>query len=140
YRLVAVFGEAAVIDLDVVVVVPRLSFAAPNLDEPDTLFQEPPANEQLPRLGARAVQVADVLRLPADIEGVGGIELHAIGQLERLDAGFELGVLLAFGQVSFVELLEQIELLPLLLERREVVANMLDELLDIGVPGVDVGA
>ena len=45
-----------------------------------------------------------VLRLPADVEGVGGVHLHAIGQLERLDAGFELGVLLALLLMPFVEL------------------------------------
>ena len=55
-----------------------------------------------------------MLRLAADVEGVGGVDLHAVGQLERLDARFELGVGLALLQVALVELLEQVELLPLL--------------------------
>ena len=50
------------------------------------------AIRHLPGLRAGAVHVADVLRLAADVERVGRVHLHAVGQLEGLDAGFELRI------------------------------------------------
>ena len=35
-----------------------------------------------------------------DVEGVAGVHLHAIGQLERLDARFELRVVLTLAGVA----------------------------------------
>src|SRR5207247_2381317 len=99
---------------EVVVVVPRLAFAVPDLDEADAFLKQTPRDQDLPRLHAGTVHVANVARLTAHIEGVFGVALHAIGELERLDAGFELGVGRALFEMALVELLQEIELLALL--------------------------
>ncbi len=93
------------VDVDVVVVVPRLAVAVPHLHEPHAALDQPPGDEHLPRLHAVAVQVEDVLRLAADVERVGRFDLHAVGQLERLDLRFELRVARALGGVLGVECL-----------------------------------
>src|SRR5439155_2261060 len=43
-------------------------------------------------------------------------------------------------EVPFVQLPQQIELLPLLVRREEIVFDVLDEFLDIGMPRIDVAA
>ena len=92
----------------------------PDLHEAHAALQQPAGDQDLPRLRARAVHLADVLRLARHVEGVGRLHLHAVGQLERLDARFELRVVcLAPG--ALVELLQQVELLPLLRQRAWVV-------------------
>ena len=74
---------------------PDLIFiASENLSRLHKTFLEGPADI--------AVEVANVLRLFADIEGVAGIELHRVGEFVGLDAGFELGVVLALAGVAFV--------------------------------------
>ena len=97
---------------------------------------------KLPGLGAGAVHVADVLRLAVDVEGVGRFGLHAVGQLERLDAGFELGV-----AAARLERCRSLSLRSRSSCRRcsagasqAVVADVLDQLLNVGVLRVDVGA
>ena len=75
-RLIALLGETTVIDFDVVVVVPRLTFAVPDLDEADASFDQAPSNQNLSCLRAGAVCVEDVLRLAADVERLFGIALH----------------------------------------------------------------
>ena len=98
--------------------VPRLAGAVPELDEAHAAFEQPPRDERLPGVNAVAVHLADRLRLFADVEGVGGIHLHAVGQFERLDAGFQPRVLLPAALLVFlVELLQQVELLALFLQR-----------------------
>ena len=54
--LVALAGQLAVVDLDVVVVVPRLAVAVPDLHEPHAALDQPPGDQQLPGLHAGAVQ------------------------------------------------------------------------------------
>ncbi len=139
-RLVALAGQLPVIHLDVVVVVPRLTLAVPNLHEAHAALDEPPRDENLPRLRARTVHVADVLRLLRNVEGVGGVHLHAVGQFEGLHARLELRVGRAAALVLGVELREQIELRALRAERDVRVADVLDEPLHLGVFRVDVGA
>ncbi len=75
-RLIALLGEAAVVDFDVVVVVPRLAFAVPDLDEAHAAFDQSPSNQNLPRLRAGTVGFEDVFWLAADIERLFGIALH----------------------------------------------------------------
>jgi hypothetical protein len=79
-----------------------------------------------------------VLRFTADVERLGRFHLHAIGQLERLNSRFELRLGLALGQVSGIELAEQIELAPLFVEREILVANVLDQFFQLGVLRIDV--
>ncbi len=94
----------------------------------------------LPRLRPLPVHVADVLRLFRNIECIRGIHLHPVREFEGLHPRFELRIVGAFLLMIGVELLQQIELLPLLAERNVRVANVLDELLDLRVFRVDVGA
>ena len=128
------------IDFDVVVAVPRLAFAVPDLDEADAALREAAGDEDLPRLRAGAVHVADVLRLVGDVEGVGGIHLHAIAEFKGLDARFELRVVLAAALMLDIERAQKIKLLALLRGRDAGVADVLDELFDLRVFRVDVGA
>ena len=125
-------------DFKIVVAVPRLAGAVPQLHEPHASLDQPAGDQQLPGLDAGAVHVADVLRLAADIERLGRLGLHAEAQLERADAGFERRVVLPRLRVASVEAFEQIELLALLGQRDAIVADVLDQLLDLGVLRVDV--
>ena len=70
-RFVALACQAAVIDLDVVVVVPRLALAVPKLDEANASFDEASGDQKLPRLNARSVSLLHVLRFLLNVEGVG---------------------------------------------------------------------
>src|SRR5205823_3284112 len=103
------FCEAAMVDLDVVMAIPGLPLAVPDLDEAHAALDKPACDKDLPGLRAGAVDVADMLRLLSYVEGVGRFHLHAIGQLEGLNARVDLGVVGATLPVPFVELLEQIE-------------------------------
>ena len=99
-------------------VVPWLAGAVPDLHEAHAALQQPPADEDLPRLHAFTVHVSDMFRLFGDIERVGGVHLHAVGELVGLDARFEGGVGARGGAallfVLAIELHEQIELPALL--------------------------
>jgi hypothetical protein len=59
------------------------------LDEAHAALEQPAGDEHLPRLHAFAVHLADCLGLARDVECVGGVHLHAVGELKRLDARFE---------------------------------------------------
>jgi len=63
-RLIALAGETPVIHLDVIMIIPRLSFAMPDLDEANTAFDQAACDENLPRLRPLSVHVADILWLP----------------------------------------------------------------------------
>ena len=84
-------GQLAMVHFDVVVVVPRLAGAVPDLHEAHAALDQPAGDQDLPGLHARAVHVAGCAcgsRLTSNASAAS--DLHAIGQLERLDAGFEL--------------------------------------------------
>ena len=136
--LVAFAGEAAVVDLDIVVGVPRLAVAVPDLDEADPFFEETAGGEELAALGGVAVKLANGGGFAGDGERVGGLKLHAEGEFVRLDAGLELGFVLPFGGVAGVEFLEQVELGALFGRRGRGVADVFDEAVDVGKRGVDV--
>ena len=134
------------VDLEVVVAVPRLALAVPDLHEAHAALDQPAGDQNLPGLHAGAVHVADVLRLAADVERLGRLGLHAEAKLERLDAGFERGIVLPRLQVARVEPVQQVELLALLRRRDAIVADVLDQLLDrpcacvsMYVPWIDAG-
>jgi hypothetical protein len=74
--LVAFAGEAAVIDFEVVVIVPGLAGAVPDLDEADAAFDEASGDEDLPGLLALAVHGPDGFGFARDIEGIG--RLHCM--------------------------------------------------------------
>ena len=87
--------RSAMVDFQIVVAVPWLSGAVPNLHESHAALDQPPGNEQLPRLHAGPVHVADILRLAAHVERFGRLGLHAKSQLERADAGVQCGTVAA---------------------------------------------
>ena len=95
-------------DLDIVVVVPGLARAVVELDESDAALGQPPGNQALAGEDAGAVHLFNVRRLPADVEGVGRVPLHPVGQLEALDARLQLRVALPLGDVALVELLQKV--------------------------------
>ena len=66
-------GEAAVVDLDIVVGVPRLADAVPDLDEADPFFEETAGGEELAALGGVAVELANGGGFAGDGECVGGL-------------------------------------------------------------------
>src|SRR5262249_46311762 len=65
-------------------------------------------------------------------------ELHAVGQLERLNAGFELRVITTGALVLSVELSEQVELPTLSATSYLAVDDILDQVLRFGFFGVDM--
>ena len=79
-----------------------------------------------------------MLRLVRNVKGLGGLSLHAVGQFERLQARFELWVAGPGSAVLAVEFLQQIELAALVVRRCGSAPNVLDQLLDAGVFGVNV--
>ena len=107
-------GQLAVHLLDAVVIVPRLSVAAPYLNEAHAALQQAARDEQLAAMHAAAVQVADKFRLLVQIKGVRCFALHPVGQLEGLNAGFQLGVALPCLQMALVEPAHQVQLPALL--------------------------
>ena len=130
------------VDFEVVVVVPGLPGAVPDLDEAHAALDQPAGDQDLPRLHAVAVQLADVLRFARDVEGVGRLDLHAVGQLERLDPRLELRVVLraAAGAVRFSSS-QQVELPSLQFGGDRVGLRMFSiSLFDRSVLRVDVGA
>src|SRR3954469_13813626 len=95
---------------EIVMVVPRLTFTVPDLDKSNAAFEEAAGDQQLPGLCACAIQVADVLGLFSDVERVRGVNLHAVGQFERLDTSFELAVPSAAAGMLLVQGVEQVKL------------------------------
>ena len=85
-------GQLAVAGGQVVVVVPRLAVAVPELDEANAALEQPPGRQELSGMHAGPVHAADRLGLLVDVKGVGRLRLHAIRQLERLNARLELGL------------------------------------------------
>ena len=139
-RPVPLAGELAVVRFEVVVVVPGLAGAAPDLDEPHAALEQPPGDQELPGRACRGRTArGSACGSRLDVEGVGRLGLHPVGQLERLDARLELRVVLAAVGVPLVEPSHQVELPALLVGSRGVVADVLDQLVDVGVLGVDVG-
>ena len=138
--MVALPGQAAMVHLDVVVVVPRLAGAVPYLHKPHAALNQAPRDEQLPSLRPLAVQLADVFRFTIHVERIGRVHLHPVRQLERLDARLELRVLLSPGRMPAIESLDEIELPPLLGEGESAILDVLDQFFDRRVARVDVRA
>src|SRR5690606_15518286 len=86
-RLIALLGQIAVSNFEVVVAIPRLPRTVPDLHVAHTPLDEPPGDQDLSGLSPGAVHVENVLRLARNIERLGGFGLHPIRQLERLNAG-----------------------------------------------------
>src|SRR5688572_1500315 len=81
-RLIELPAQPPVVLLDLVMVVPGLTRAVPELYIAHAALQQPAGNERLPTMNAGAIQVLDVLRLAREIEGLGRLMLHAISQFK----------------------------------------------------------
>src|SRR5688500_17610721 len=97
----------------VVMTVPGLPRAVPELDEPHAPLHEPAGGQELPSLHARSIHIANVLRLTPHIECLGRLSLHPKTQLKRTDAGVEGAIVLMGAQMPGIDAREQIELLAL---------------------------
>src|SRR5262249_58823928 len=82
----------------------------------------------------------DVPRLAADVERILCVALHAVSQLERLNAGFELRIVGPLLLMPLVQLQEQIELCALLCRRHPRITDVLDEAVDARMPRVGIRA
>ena len=120
-RLVGLAREAGVIADEIHVAVPReliLHAAAVNLHEPRAPLHEPPRHEAL-RRDVRAVRLiepvefADAFRLLRQIERVRRGGLHAVSQLEAVNARGQFAVGGRRRERGAVELREEIKLLAL---------------------------
>ena len=81
------------LDGDVVVAVPGLALAVPDLDVADPALQEAAGDEELAAVDLPGPYISRTCSGSlGDVEGVAGLGLHAEGQLERLDAGLEVGL------------------------------------------------
>ncbi len=94
----------------------------------------------MPRLRAFAVHFANGLGLARNVERIRGIHLHAISKFERLHARFEARIGSATLGMLLVELLQEIELGALFIERERFIFDVLDEFLDVLMRRVDVRA
>src|SRR5207247_3425630 len=66
--LIALAGELLMIRFNIVVVVPRLPLAVPDLNEPHATLYEPAGNQNLTSLCPFAVAFENVFGLPADVK------------------------------------------------------------------------
>ncbi len=120
--------------------IPRLDIAVIELNKPHTAFDEPAGDQELSCLHAGAVHLVNVFWFPRDVKRLGGRRLHAKGQLERFDARLEGGVFHPRLLMPPVESGQQVELPPLGRFRQRAIADVVDQLVDAGVPRIDVGS
>ena len=133
--LVTLCGGGAQVGREISMMIPA---AVPDLHESDTSFQEAPRNQHLPALlGIGAVALPDRFAFLAEVEGIGRFHLHLISQLKGLQARLQFRVFPQGLTVFLIELIEQIKLPPLLLPRGVIITDVLDELVHLGVLGVD---
>ncbi len=138
--LIAIQRELAVVLFEIIVGIPRLARRMPDLDHAHPPLGEASGQQALAAVGRVAVHVADVLRLFFEVKRVGGLNLHPVRQFEGLNAGLDLRVALTFRLMPQVKAAQKIELGALLGLAPRGVTNVFDELVDIRVFRVDVGA
>ena len=73
-------SQVAVLLCDVIVVVPRLTFAVIELHIAHATLKQSTGNENLPGLCGIAVTIAHVLRFVLDVKRIGRLHLHAVGE------------------------------------------------------------
>ena len=85
-----------------------------NLDEPHSAFDQASSHQALSSHGRVSIQLTNANRLTSDVEGVGRLGLHAVSQFKRLDPGLEPWVVGPMGGMTPVEVVQEVELEPLL--------------------------
>src|SRR5262245_57138648 len=106
--------------------VPGNRFTVINLDKAYAFFDKSPRDESLPAMHRVAIGLSDVRGLPADIEGVNRLDVHAGGQFVRLDARLNPSIFLARGLMSTIQLGQQRKLTLLIFRCGIVVFDVLD--------------
>lgn len=80
--LVGFFPEFSVVLGDFRVAVPGLTSAMPDLDEADASLNESTGNQHLSSVEIFSVEFPDVFWFSFDIEGIGCLDLHLVGEFE----------------------------------------------------------
>ena len=138
--LIALAGEAFVPRLQVRVAVPRLTGSVIDLDVSNAAFGEATRDEDLTSLNVVAIHLPRGFGFLRDIEGIGSFRLHAKGEFQGLDPGFELRIGWPLLDVEVVELLDVGELAALLVGQEKLVLQIGDEILGIRLLRVHVSA
>ncbi len=128
------------IDLDIVMTVPRLAIAMPDLDKADAPFEQPARRQQLAPLHSVAIELPHGRGFARDRKRIRRLHLHAIRELERLDSRLELRFVLPLCGVLCIHGVQQIELGPLVGTRGRKILDMLDQLIDVRVRRIDIVA
>ncbi len=92
-RLIDLFRQPPMVLFQIVMIVPGLPPAMPELHESHTPFNESPGNHQLSRMDPLAIQLMNVPRLLGHIEGLGRLRLHTVRQFIRLNSTLQRRVL-----------------------------------------------
>ena len=119
--------------LDLVMVVPGLPFAVPNLHKSNAPFDQSPCHQQLTRLRRFAVAFANEFRLPLNVKCIRRFHLHPIRLLVALDARLQLRIMPALVQMFSIQRLQQVELATLRGKIQSRIANILDQFFHCGV-------
>src|SRR5208283_1076660 len=122
------FGLFAQIVRQSIVVVPA---RVVNLDEPHSAFDQPPSHQALPPHGRVSIQLTNANRLASDVESVGRLSLHAVSQFKRLDPGLKSWVVGPLGGMTPVEVVQEVELEPLLCRGCERAMDILEQACDV---------
>jgi hypothetical protein len=110
--------ESAVVALHLGVAVPLAAGSVIELDEAHSAFDETSGHETLSSIDLgvlviQSVEILDVFRFAIEIDGLGGLGLHAEGEFVASDASLEVRVVLPGIEMVVVELLKKVELLSL---------------------------
>ena len=116
---------------DVAVLVPLIAVGA--LDVADVALGQPPRQQALPAEVARdllveTVQLLGLLGFLLHLERFRGLRLHAEGQLEGLNARFQVGVAMANLGVAPVDALQHVQLITLLVGVELLLQQVFDRL------------
>ena len=125
---------------DVIMAIPWLARSVVELDEPNPSFCESASHEALAGKSSLAVHVSGGLGFLVDVEGIRRFSLHPIGELKTLNSGFQNRIVIPAGEVLLVEALNQVELLALVAGECVAILDILNQLVDVGVAWVDIGA
>ena len=136
----SLFLRVVGVERDVFVVVPRLVVAVVELHDAHAAFDQPAGQEAGVGEFAVAVAAARDFGFATQVERFLRGTLHAEGHFERGDAGVELVVGAALGQVRAVHALQQIELPALLAARKVFVADVGNDRVRVDRRVVDVRA
>ena len=85
------------------------------------------------------IHLLDMGRFLFKIHGIGCLHLHAISNFHRLNLGFQVPLIRAHPLMTPVESLHQIQLLALVLEIMDGVANMTNQTIDLEIGSQDAG-